>query len=102
MRHIPEDSDLALTQLLSPHVREQSASVIQIDNGKSVAAVAICAVLCGLCTAVTVGTVWHSNSREVETQARIRVLQNHVDELQARVLIANNTMERLSNDAARR
>jgi len=53
---------------------------ITIDLGKSVNSIAICAALCGICVAVTIGTVWHSNERETETQAQIRVLKNHIDD----------------------
>lgn len=61
---------------------------IEIDLGKSVNSIALCAVICGICLAITVGTVWHSKEREVETQARIRVLQNHIDENTALLRIA--------------
>ena len=75
---------------------------IHIDLGKSVSAISLCAAICGICVAVTVLTVWHSKefevqtiqkiedqskniddknkAREVETQAQIRVLKNHIDE----------------------
>lgn len=59
---------------------DRSAQVIQIDNGKAVNLVGVCAAICGICMAITVMTVWHSQERETETQARIRVLQNHIDE----------------------
>jgi hypothetical protein len=54
---------------------------IHIDMGKSVNAIALCAALCGICTAVTIGTVWHSNAREVATESQMRKTQNHVDEM---------------------
>ena len=54
---------------------------IVIDNGKSVASVAICAALCGICMAVTIGTVWHSKQVESDMMYRERILQNHVDEM---------------------
>jgi hypothetical protein len=53
---------------------------IFIDFGKQANSTFISAAICGICLAVTVGTVWHSKEREIETQARIRVLQNHIDE----------------------
>ena len=65
----------------SAQASDRSAQVIQIDNGKSVAAIALCAALCGICTAVTIGTVWHSNAREVATESQMRKTQNHVDEM---------------------
>ncbi len=68
---------------------ERSAQVIQIDNGKTANVVFMAALICGICMAVTIGTVWHAKRYEVETQARIRVLQNHVDELVAQVRVSN-------------
>ena len=59
---------------------DRSAQVIQIDNGRAIAVTGICAAICGICLAATIGTIWHSKERETETQARIRVLQNHIDE----------------------
>src|SRR5690242_308092 len=75
---------------LEAHAEGQSAQIIQIDIGKHLAAVIALAAICGGCLAITVGTVWHSKEREVETQARIRVLQNHVDE-------ATNEVKRLKD-----
>lgn len=67
---------------------------INIDLGKSVNSIALCAALCGICTAVTIGTVWHSNAREVETQARMRVLQNHVDDMTSKLVVIEKLEER--------
>lgn len=65
----------------------RSAQVIQIDNGKAM----VCAAICGICLAATVGTIWHSKERETETQARIRVLQNHIDENTALLRVMQET-----------
>lgn len=54
---------------------------IRIDLGNSVSIIALCAALCGLCAAITVGVVWHSKEREVSTEAQYRKTQNHVDEM---------------------
>jgi hypothetical protein len=72
---------------------DRSAQVIQIDNGKSVAAIGICAVICGICMAVTVGTVWHSKDREIATEAQLRKTQNHEDELTAQVKYLTKLLE---------
>ena len=82
---------------------------IHIDLGKSVSAISLCAAICGICAAVTVLTVWHSKDfevqtiqkiedqskdidkknkeREVETQAQIRILKNHIDDAYNRLAI---------------
>jgi len=54
---------------------------IVIDLGKSVSSIALCAAFCGICVAITIGTVWHSKEREVSTEAQYRKTQNHVDEM---------------------
>lgn len=51
-------------------------------------------ILCGICVAVTVGTVWHSKEYETETNSRVRVLQNHVDELTSKVRDFERTEDR--------
>lgn len=72
---------------IDEHRSYSPSAAVNLGGGFSVA---LCAALCGICTAVTVGTVWHSKERETETQARIRVLQNHVDELQSLVRVSNH------------
>lgn len=61
------------------HVDKQSASVIQIDAGKHVTAVAICAAFCGI---AVVGAIWAAyTARDAATEARL--LQQHVMTLEA-------------------
>jgi len=57
------------------------AQLIQIDNGKAVMAVAICAALCGICAAISITTVWHSETTEINMESQYRKTQNHVDEM---------------------
>jgi hypothetical protein len=64
---------------------------IVIDFGKHASSTIVSAIICGICLAVTVGTVWHSKDREVETNARIQVLKNHADD-------AFNSSERLREE----
>lgn len=70
----------------SPHSLDASsnngsATVVQIDLGKHVGVMLFAALVCGICMAVTVGTVWHSKDQEVSTEAQFRKTQNHVDEM---------------------
>ena len=64
---------------------------INIDLGKSVNAITLCAAICGICMAITVMTVWHSQERETETQAQIRVLKNHIDDAYNKLTILEKT-----------
>ncbi len=59
----------------------RSASIIQIDNGKAVAAVAICAAFAALGVALSVHAYF--TARDAATEYRI--LLNHYMELQAEV-----------------
>lgn len=67
---------------------------ITIDFGKSAHSLALCAAFCGICAAVTVVTVYHSSAREVETQARLRVMQNHIDENTALLRVSQQLEEK--------
>lgn len=63
----------------------QSAQVIQIDNGKAVNMVAMCAAFCGLCVAVSVYCYvqLHDNLRDSDTEKRLT--QQHLMQLEARL-----------------
>lgn len=63
------DVDPMMRQWMSPNVREQSASVIQIDTGKHVMAVAMCAAFCGLAVAVSIWAAY--TARDAGTEARL-------------------------------
>jgi hypothetical protein len=51
------------------HTDHQSASVIQIDNGKALNVVAICAAFCGLCLGVSMWSAY--TARDAATEARL-------------------------------
>jgi hypothetical protein len=51
------------------HVDRQSASVIQIDNGKALNVVAVCAAFCGLCLGVSIWSAY--TARDAATEARL-------------------------------
>ena len=54
---------------IDAEVRERSNQVIQIDNGKHVTAVAICAAICGMCLA---GFFWVANrASKSEEESRL-------------------------------
>lgn len=70
----------------------QSAQVIQIDNGKHVSAVAICAALAGICASISIWSVMRFTELESrytseaeKTGTEYRVLLNHYMELEASV-----------------
>lgn len=68
-----------LDRSVAANVDRQSASVIQIDAGKHVTAVAICAAFCGL---AVVAAIWAAyTARDAATEARL--LQQHVMTLEA-------------------
>jgi hypothetical protein len=51
------------------HTDHQSASVIQIDNGKALNVVAVCAAFCGLCVGITIFQAYEA--RDAKTEARL-------------------------------
>ncbi len=95
---------------------------INIDLGKSVNTIATCTAICGICVAVTIGTVWHAKTfeqdvlsrvavheenidaknkqREDETQARLRVVQNHADSAWANAELCIKDVDKLRVDYA--
>lgn len=64
MRLINSDS-----QAVEADVDNHSAQVVQIDNGKHVTAVALCAAFCGLSLAVSVWAAY--TARDAATEARL-------------------------------
>ena len=52
-----------------PTTDNQSSSVIQIETGKHVAAVAICAALCGISVAVSIWAAY--TARDAATESRL-------------------------------
>ena len=84
---------------------DRSAQVIQIDNGKHVAAVAICAVVCGLCAALSWWAVskqgdisdrYHGDS--VDWQNQHERERNHVIELEARLKILGDEVQEIKHE----
>lgn len=70
------------------HTDHQSASVIQIDNGKALNVVAICAAFCGLCLGVSIWSAY--TARDAATEARlsqyeVSKLRSDVDSLERAV-----------------
>lgn len=64
---------------------EKSAQVIQIDSGKHIAAVAICAALCGI---AAVGACWAA-FQATYAQKRADLLQYYVMELDGKLMAAD-------------
>jgi hypothetical protein len=81
-RPLPDFDPYAYSVSQSEPINNGSGNVnrVEIDLGKHANSTILCAAICGICLAVTVGTVWHSKDREAETQAQIRVLKNHIDD----------------------
>ena len=65
----------------SPYVDRQSASVIQIDNGKTVNAVAVCAAFSALGLGLAVFAAYTARDAAMES----RLLQQHVMTLEAEI-----------------
>lgn len=80
---------------------ERSAQVIQIDSSKHVTAVAVCAVVCGLCL---MGTCWslyqmhwtevHHHDDAMDLQDEYQKVRNHVIELEARTKVLTDEVEK--------
>lgn len=105
MTETSRESTQPLTDTINvlPILSEAKAPVsLTLTIDKSVSKVAAWAmlviiglgILCGVCVAVTVGTVWHSKEYETDTNAKVRVLQNHVDELTSKVRDFERTEDR--------
>ena len=62
----------------------QSAQVIQIDSGKHLAVVAVCAALCGIAGALSIWAAYTA----VRAEREARMLQYYLLELDARVIEA--------------
>ena len=71
--------DAELPPGVSQRAGDRSALLIQIDNGKAVAAVAICAAICGISMAFSVWSAWTATQAAMEA----RLLQQHVMKLEA-------------------
>lgn len=83
---------------------DRSNQSIVIDNGKYVAAIVVCAVVCGLCAAVSWWSV--SASRDVtigfrdeslDIQDQYQKERNHVIELEARLKILGDEVEEMQH-----
>lgn len=53
----------------SPYAERQAAQVIQIDSGKHMVVIAICAAFCGIALAVSVWAAFAA--RDAETESRL-------------------------------
>lgn len=60
---------------------DRSAQIIQIDNGKAVAAVAVCAAFSAACAVLAVWAAFEAR----DAQTEYRVMLNHSMELEAAV-----------------
>ena len=76
---------------------ERSAQVIQIDNGKHVAAVAFCAIVCGFCAALCwkMSVSFHDDSVDIQDQYQKE--RNHVIELEARLKVQGDQIQEMSH-----
>lgn len=77
------DMNPPLDQAVLSRVDRQSASVIQIDTGKYMNVVAICAAFCGI---AVVASIWAAyTARDAATESRL--LQQHVMTLEAELRV---------------
>lgn len=72
-----------------------SATVIQIDNGKAVTAVAVCAALCGISVAISFNLASKLEQRENDIHAMQRTEYNSV---LTRVQLLDNHVTKLANE----
>lgn len=56
-------------RMASPNVDRQSASIVNVDNGKYMAAVAICAALCGVSMLASIWAAY--TARDAATESRL-------------------------------
>jgi hypothetical protein len=66
------------------NVDRHSSSVIQIDNGKALNVVAVCAAFCGLCLGVSMWSAY--TARDAKTESRLA--QYYLLELDAKMISA--------------
>ncbi len=81
---------------------DRSAQVIQIDNGKHISAVAICAALCGIAAVFAGWSVykWHEyavryRDDSVDLQMQYEKERNHIIELEARLKVLGDEVQSL-------
>lgn len=83
---------------------ERSAQIISIDVSRHAAVVAVCAVVCGICVAVSwwaiaeqraIGVRFHDDS--VDMQDQYQKERNHVIELEARLNVLSNQVQELTH-----
>ena len=81
-----------------------SASVIQIDNGKHIAAVAICAALAATAAVIAVWCAWQFTTVAaryekvaVDTGTEYRVQLNHYMEIEAKQKVMADEIEELKH-----
>lgn len=73
---------------------ERSAQVINVDTGKHIAAVVLCAAVCGM----SVVFAWRASLLATETTIEYRVLLNHTVELEANQKALANRIEEIRNE----
>lgn len=83
---------------------DRSAQVIQNFSGKHVAAVAICAAICGLCAAISwwavqenIKTALRYRDDSIDMQMQYEKERNHVIELEARQKFLADQLQELSH-----
>lgn len=76
---------------------DRGAQVIQIDSSKHVTMVAVCAIVCGLCAAISF-TCWRAAHDDlVDVQDQYQKERNHVIELEARQKVLADELEELKH-----
>lgn len=76
----------------------RSAQVIQVDTGRHVAVVAICAVICGICTTISFTTWRAMHDDMVDVQDQYQKERNHVIELEARLKVLADELQELKHE----
>lgn len=90
--------DEMLSQYASPNVREQSASVVQIETSKLMPMLIVLAILCGAAIGLTVFAF--SAARDADREARM--LEYYVMELDGKLMAAGVIESHQSYSAKKR
>lgn len=102
-----DDDELAarIRAALSQFAGERSNQSIVIDNGKYMAVVAVLAIVCGLCAAISWWAVTEQHAvaiqfrdASLDTQDQYQKERNHVIELEARLKILGDEVQEIKHE----
>ena len=83
----------------------RGAQILQIDSSKHISAVALCAIVCGLCAAISWWAVYEQRDTarryrddSIDMQDKYDRERNHVIELEARLKIQGEEIQEMKHE----